>query len=321
MMSNSQSGRRAGDLLKTSHGPTLTAANRSDMDWASFITTYNRPEVLRSTIEAVFSQSMPPSTLLIVDNGTDPMTVGVVADFDDERLLYVSTGENLGSAGGCAFGLKWLAERGFKWINSIDDDDPPRIRHTMERLRALIERQDCEELGGVAAVGSRWNWATGQFDRLPDHELRGDVCVDTFGGNSLLTIRRSAIETIGTPEPQFFFGFYDPLYCLRLGRAGFRLMIDGDLMREHRDLAGRLELHRQRRLIPNDPVSGVWRRYYVTRNYIYRMRESFDRPDLARREALRALCAVLRRGCGVRGTEQGTRHFRSEGSYMGIEDV
>jgi hypothetical protein len=42
------------------------------------------------------------------------------------------------------------------------------------------------------------------------------------------------------------------------------------------------------------PRTSLWRRYYTTRNYIFLMRRTFDRPDLARREVVRALgrCAT-----------------------------
>ena len=300
------SGRTALLVLDTSRGPELTDRNRQDMGWASFITTFDRPEILRSTIETVFAQTRPPSTLLIVDNGTDPGTPAVVEELGDDRVLYVSTGDNLGSAGGCAFGLKWLAERGFEWVSSIDDDNPPRTLDAIERMRALIERQDSPDLGGVAAQGNPWNWATGQFGRFRDDELHGDLEVDCIGGNGLLTMRRRVIEQVGTPEPSFFFGFYDPLYSLRVKKAGFRLMVDGELMREYRTRAGRLDIERTRAWRPTDPVSGLWRRYYVTRNYIYRMRVSFDRPDLARREAGRALLRSA--GSWLRGPSYGARY-------------
>ncbi len=303
-------------LLRTDRGPELRAVNLEDRSWASFITTFDRPEVLRSTIGAMLGQTRPPSTLLIVDNGTDPGTPEVVAGFRDERVLYVSTGDNLGSAGGTAFGMQWLHQRDFEWISSIDDDDPPRTADTIERLRALIARQDSPDLGAVSAVGSRWDWRTGEYSRLPDDALHGDVAIDVIGGNAVLTVRRTVIDRIGTPEPRFFFGFYDPLYCLRIAQAGFRLMIDGDLMREYRTLAGRLQLEQRRAWVPSEPDSGVWRRYYTTRNYIYRMTRTFDRPDLARREAAKALsrCATA----WVRGPRYGARYTSM--SVRGILD-
>ncbi|MGH9247620.1 MAG: glycosyltransferase family 2 protein, partial [Acidimicrobiales bacterium] len=102
--------------------------------FASFILTFDRPAVLRRTIDSVLQQTELPDLLVVVDNGTDPATPAVVEEMAGGRIEYVSTGDNLGSAGGVAFGMDWLHARGFDWIHSIDDDDPPRTSDTIERL-------------------------------------------------------------------------------------------------------------------------------------------------------------------------------------------
>ena len=156
-------------------------------------------------------------------------------------------------------------------------------------MQALVQRHRGPALGAVGSNGGRWNWDRGEFDRIADEELHGDLQIDTIGGNANLSVRREVILDIGPPDRNQFFGFYDPLYCLHIAKAGYELWIDGDLHRRYRELAGRLDLDRSRALVPGDPVSGVWRRYYVTRNYINMMRGPLERPDLARRQAGRAV--------------------------------
>jgi rhamnopyranosyl-N-acetylglucosaminyl-diphospho-decaprenol beta-1,3/1,4-galactofuranosyltransferase len=257
------------------------------MTLGSFILTYNRPTALEGSIRVVLGQTQPPDHLLVVDNGSGNAAREVVESFDG-AVSYVSTGANLGSAGGVAFGMRRLFEEGFDWIHSVDDDNPPLTDDTLERMRALMGRIG-DDVGAVGASGTRWDWRRGQHIRLEDNELQGDLDVDTIGGNQHLIVRRDIIESVGTPEPEFFFGFYDPLYCLRLRQAGFRIVISGDLARDYRRLAGRMNLAPTRRVRPQDPLHAIWRRYYVTRNYIYRMRNTFNRPDLARREVGRAI--------------------------------
>lgn len=274
--------------------------------WATFITTFDRPDVLARTIRAVLDQTVLPDLLLIVDNGTDPRTEEVVRAIGDPRVAYERTGENLGSAGGVSFGQQWVADHGYDWAHSVDDDDPPRTADTIERLQALVARHEGPSLGAVGSNGGRWNWATGEFARLRDEELEGDLRIDTIGGNANLSVRCAVIRDIGPVERAFFFGFYDPLYCLRIGQAGYELWIDGDLHRAYREDSGRTHLVRSRRLVPDDPYSGIWRRYYVTRNYIYRMTRTFDRKDLARRQARRALLQSA--GSWLRGPRYGLRY-------------
>lgn len=257
------------------------------MRFGSFITTFDRPEALRGCIEAVLGQTRPPDVFLVVDNGSDPATREVVDAYP--TVEYVSPGENLGSAGGCAHGIEQLYERGCDWMHSIDDDNPPTTVDTIERMIGLTERHADERLGAVAATGANWDWSTGEVERIPDSVLSGDLEIDIIGGSNQLTVSRAVVDAIGTPEKQFFFGFYDPLYSLRIKQAGFTIWIDGDLMRTYRELAGRIGIDYGPSLRPRDPSHALWRRYYVSRNYIFRMRTTFHRPDLARREAMKGV--------------------------------
>lgn len=274
--------------------------------FASFILTFKRPLMLRHSIEVMLGQTEVPDLLLVVDNGNDEATAAVVEELDDPRVAYCATGDNLGSAGGVAFGMEWLCSRGYDWIHSVDDDDPPLTLDTVERLKALIQRNG-DRLGVVGTVGSWWDWTKGEQRRLPDEALSGDVRVDVIGGGRM-TVRREVLETLGPPPKEFFFGYYDPLYCLEVARAGYELMVDGDLMLEHRRRADRLALEPKRSVVPDDPSSALWRRYYVTRNYIYGMTRTFGRPDLARREAGKAVVRSL--ASWGRGPRYGLRYSR-----------
>ena len=125
--------------------------------------------------------------------------------------------------------------------------------------------------------------------RLADDELDGVIDVDVIAGNQQLILSRQMIEQVGVADSRLFFGLYEPEYCLRIRRAGFRLLVDGTTMREHRLRANRLNLKPKRALVPDYPPGRIWQRYYRTRNYIFMMRRTFGRPDLARREAAKAL--------------------------------
>lgn len=255
-----------------------------------FVVTYERPDVLRRTLERILEQTTPPLVLAVVDNADDAETAEVVAELAEHGVRYLPTGENLGSAGGAAFGFRTLLDDDVDWIVSVDDDDPPQTADTFERLAALIARQEPHGAGVVGAFGARWDWNTGEHERVPDEELVGDVDIDVIGGNALLTVSRTVLEDVGPPKKEFFFGHWDPLYCLTVKAAGHRVVVDGDLMLDYRRSAGRIGLTQPKRFaVPPYPMHALWRRYYVTRNYVFAMRRTFGRPDLARRYALRAL--------------------------------
>lgn len=255
---------------------------------ASFITTFNRPGRLLEAITATFEQSRPPHHLLVVDNGDPEKSAALLSRFRDLPIAHHAFGDNLGPAGAAAYALERLSREGYDWIAWGDDDTPPRTKDTFRRLIAIAEAAEAD-VGGVGAVGAHFDWQRGVLVRLPDEALHGVVEVDSIGSGLQLITRRELVETVGLPDARLFFGFYDPEYCLRIRRAGYRLLVDGDLMHEYRRLAGRLQLEARRSVLPRHGRSSLWRRYYVTRNYIFMMRETFGRPGLARREAAQAL--------------------------------
>lgn len=257
------------------------------MRFGSFITTFDRPGTLQSTIESTLRQTRPPDLLLVVDNGSGPAAGHVVSQFPG--VVYVPTRTNLGSAGGAALGMELLLEEGCDWIHLIDDDNPLDTTDSIERMIALIERHPETDVGAVAATGSRWDWTSGRTRRLHDQDLEGDLAIDIIGGSNQMTVSRKALEHVGPPSHDLFFGFWDGLYSLQLAQAGYSMWIEGDLMMEYRRANDRLNHSTVRTLRPRDPLHAVWRRYYVTRNYIHHMLRTFERPDLARAEAMRAL--------------------------------
>jgi GT2 family glycosyltransferase len=242
---------------------------------------------LAQTLAALLAQSYPPAWIAVVDNGADAATAEVCRAWPREVVTYLPMAENLGPAGGAAAGLQAAAAAGYDWIYWGDDDDPPRTRDTLARLAALAAGSGAD-VAAVGAVGAVWDWRRGAMVRLADSALHGVVEVDVIAGGSQLLVRRAVVLSAGTPNAGLFFGFEEPEYCLRLRRAGYRLLVDGELMRVYRTRAGRMNLAQAR--VPHLPDRhALWREYYSTRNYIYAMRAEFGRPDLALRQSVRTV--------------------------------
>ena len=213
-------------------------------------------------------------------------------------VTYHAMSENAGPAGAAAYALDWLTHRNYDWIYWGDDDDPPPSPDTFERLLTVAAAAG-EDTGAVGAVGAMWDWDKGVIRRLPDDALSGLVNVDTIAGGQHLMIRREVVANVGLPDSRLFFGLEELDYCLRIRRAGYRLMVSGDLMKECRARSGRLGCLPPRPVVPHHAYEALWRRSYSTRNYIFAMNRTFGRPDLARRELFKALarmCFSLGRG-------------------------
>ncbi|MCE7979656.1 MAG: glycosyltransferase [Caldilinea sp. CFX5] len=259
-----------------------------------FIITFNRPNILKTTIQTILSQTQPPECILVIDNGDASATAEVLREFDHTVIMHHPLGNNLGPAAAEAFGLNWFCEQGYDWVYWVDDDNPPIFPDTLKRLLAIVPRLDrIEDVGGVAAVGQLFDWKQGQVKRLSDAALQGIIDVDVVGGGSQFILRCEAVKNIALPDERLFIDFEDTEYCLRLRRAGYRLLVDGDFMHLHRESFGRLNHSAKKKLNLSKQLTSPWRQYYSTRNYIYAMQSTFGRPDLARRKAAKSVVRGL----------------------------
>ncbi len=254
----------------------------------AFIMTRHRPLILKRTLELLLDQTCAPDHVLVVDNGPSSETERVVSSFSSTRVTYQAMNDNLGPAGAAAYALDRLGRQDYDWIYWGDDDDPPASPDTIERLMKVAISAGADT-GAVGAVGAMWDWKRGELHRLPDKALTGVVSVDMIAGNSHFILRREIIAHVGVPDARLFFGLEELEYCLRIRTAGYRLLVPGDLMKEHRARAGHLHWTPARPFIPTNSPDTLWRRFYSTRNYIYAMNTTFRRPDLARRESFKVL--------------------------------
>lgn len=83
--------------------------------YVEVIVTYNRKKLLEENIRALLNQTFERHDILIIDNNSNDGTGEMVSTVHDERIKYYNTGENLGGAGGFAFGLKKAIELGYQY--------------------------------------------------------------------------------------------------------------------------------------------------------------------------------------------------------------
>jgi GT2 family glycosyltransferase len=239
----------------------------SNYNFAAFVITKDRPDTLLSTIQKLMNQSLPPSFILVIDNGTQDLTYEKIKQLNDERVSHHSIGYNAGPAGGAYWGMKLLFERGFDWVLWVDDDDPPKFENLFEQMFQIVSDNDTSSLGMVGAVGERFDYKKAKILRLKDEELKGYLEANTISGNMFPLVSKRVFEKGIHPDKSLFFGFEELDFGLALKRAGFSIMISGELHFMHRELAGRLNLHKNLYFKRNE--NSIWREYYGVRNLLY----------------------------------------------------
>ncbi len=235
------------------------------MSFAAFVMTYQRPETLLQTIQALFNQTLPPQKVLIVDNDPARSAHGVVVALADFPLEYYSVGYNSGPAGAAAIGLQILSDQGFSWIGWMDDDDPPIFDDSFQILIAMAKNN--ERCGGVGSVGQYFNRKTGLINRVPDQLLlsTGVIEVDNIAGNMCKIVNGEMVKQHQLyPDSNLFFGFEELDFDLRIQQLGFVLLADCNLYQRNRAYFKR-EGPNNRRGLKKDE-SRLWRDFYSLRN-------------------------------------------------------
>ena len=166
-----------------------------DRNFAAFVITYNRAEILDKTLDQLLSQTLATAQSIELDNASGAHTR------DDDpakvpKVLYQRLPINSGPAGGANAGLKWGLSQKYDWLYWGDDDDPPQDVDTFERLMNMAAEKEENPVGAVGEIGALWDWKRGRLIRLADDDLHGYLSVDFIAGNAQLILNMQAVNQI-----------------------------------------------------------------------------------------------------------------------------
>jgi len=183
--------------------------------------------------------SYAPMHIIMVDNASaDDSVDAVKREFPSVEVIPNKT--NLRFAGGNNIGIKRALERGSDYILLLNNDTTVDA----EFLTKLVKAADADPgIGMVGAkiyyyddpkriwfAGGRIEWWKGWISHIGlREEDRGQYdtarAVDYITGCCLL-VKRPVIEKIGNLDEQFFMYGEDVDWCLRVCKAGFRLVYE-----------------------------------------------------------------------------------------------
>jgi GT2 family glycosyltransferase len=222
-----------------------------------------------ASLEASYDLDMD---VVVIDNSDSPESLAALQDLVGDRAAVLSSGGNLGYAGGSNVGIRRCLERGneFVWLLNPDTRVEPE---TLPRLKDLLaEVPDCGVVGPrivhpAPPGGSETVWfdggivdesKAGETRHLHQGRVVSQVAppstrdVDYVTGASLLT-RRVVLETVGLLPESYFLYFEETHWCRVVRRAGWRVMVDQQARM----------LHHQR---STGAMPSPYHLYYMTRN-------------------------------------------------------
>lgn len=235
------------------------------MKYGAVIVTYNRKELLCECMDCVLGQTVPFSCICVVDNHSTDGTAEYLdrlAALNSEIQVY-HLGENLGGAGGFAFGLKQISMTDCDWILIIDDDAMLGRTYMKEIDRAIRETSFLAYSGTVATKGSidtshrrrLANTCLMTYTPVPEADYSAgsfEYDISTFCG---LVINASLIRELGLPKTEYFIWFDDTEYCLRFHKRSRILNVNRAVL-NHRTAP------------PSEAPVISWKHFYGFRNSI-----------------------------------------------------
>lgn len=272
------------------------------------IVTFNRRSLLERCIDALGRQSLPPTHIVVVDNGSDGAgeavrTRGTIP------IQLVLRPDNPGPAGGFADGIASARALGAPdWLWLFNDDawpEPPALERMVAGARSLqrpgLLGPGYVADGGFRVAGGRWDH--GRIHHAT-HVPAGSplFLADLVIFNGAL-LSGAAARSVALPRSEFWMMFEEWDYSLRVAEAGFTNAILPEPL-VHHDWGG----------------SAAGRRaYYQTRNHLLMVRarrKPREALAFAGRTARFSLAALLKRPPDLRSVS-----LRARGLVDGLRGV
>lgn len=189
------------------------------------VVTYNRLEMLKSTLQALETQT-EHCDVLIVDNASTDNTQAWVQQYLQEKpfLHYVNTGTNIGGAGGFHYGMRWAVQNGYDYVWIMDDDCMPCAQALEELMQADSLLGGPEQYGFLSSAVL---WTDGKECKMNRQKIKKSYYENLhLLKHSLIQVEQATfvsllfpaqtIKKVGLPIKEFFIWGDDIEYTRRI---------------------------------------------------------------------------------------------------------
>jgi GT2 family glycosyltransferase len=211
------------------------------------VVTYNRRELLETTLRGITSGTVQPDAIVIVDNASTDATADFLASYrgpvptDTVRLQ-----QNLGGAGGFVVGMeRAVLDHAADYVWIMDDDTEPQAEALAEAL-AASHAYAAASGDGPSFVASRVVWTDGRDHPMNRMRPRlgaseqdrataaraGGVQIRTASFVSILIDARE-IRRHGLPIADYFIWNDDLEYTARISRHRNAISVENSVASHH----------------------------------------------------------------------------------------
>jgi len=198
---------------------------------------YNGIELTLCCLESLRWQTYGAVDVLVVDNSSTDNTPQIVRERFPEVTL-VETGANLGFAAGNNVGLRYACAKGYDYVLLLNND----TEVAQDLVAELVAACEADARIGVAgpriyyhdrpttiwSAGGTIDWSQGTTAMVglnhPDGPSFDHPAHVDFVTGCALFVRRDVLEQVGLIDERFGMYFEEVEWCVRIGRAGWRIM-------------------------------------------------------------------------------------------------
>ncbi|TVU63335.1 glycosyltransferase [Paenarthrobacter nitroguajacolicus] len=216
------------------------------------VVTYNRRELLQTTLAGIASGTRVPDAVVVVDNASTDGTAEFLRDYQGPVTTDVVTlNTNVGGAGGFVVGMeRALLDHGAHHVWIMDDDTEPQPNALREALDVSLAYQ--QETGQAPAfIASRVVWTDGRdhpMNRMRPRMGASEEARSTaarLGATQIrsasfvsVLIRADEIREHGLPIADYFIWNDDLEFTARVSRRGTALTTNASVANHHTKVFG-----------------------------------------------------------------------------------
>lgn len=272
------------------------------------ILTYNRKDLLKRCLDAVYSQSQPCDCVIVIDNASNDGTEEMLSEGDYPGLIVSVLKDNIGASGGYNAGLRLAYQKGADFIWAMDDDVIPEMDalHYLVKADEAIKKKDKKASFLISKALTETGFATNTpaistlknrigYRDWPDILELGMVAVQRSTFVSIL-LPRATLAQYGLPITAMFIWGEDTEFTLRVTRKTPGYLVGLSKVNHLRQEDGPISI-----LTETNPARLQLYRYFI-RNKIFVSRKyyrfTFSRYGMISEffRALRLFCTLLSKG-------------------------
>lgn len=251
------------------------------------VLTYNRKDLLKRCLDAIYAQSRACDGVIVVDNASTDGTEQMLLQERYPRLKVYILSENIGASGGFNAGFRIAYKNGADYVWMMDDDvipEPDALRR-LEEADAALDREGIDHSYLLSTAYSENGLITNcphlddrlnriNYQNWPLTLQHGMVPVRRATFVSIL-VPRATLREHGLPLASMFIWGEDSEYTLRISEKAPGFLVGASKVQHLRQESGsidilaernpnRIEYHRH--LIRNEMF--VARKYYKQRRVV-----------------------------------------------------